>query len=234
MHNLHRHQIRILLLAAVLFLAPFFSFAQLNYRDFSQKELYFGITLGYNSSKFKVKHSQEFNYHDSINVLNSSYGPGFNLGIISNLKLGEYFDLRFTPALSFAEKNLDYRLVEDQTAKRTIESIYLNFPLTVRYKSDPVQDMRVYVLGGVKYGLDLASNAEARKADSQVKVGRHNISAEFGGGLQFFFPLFIFSPEIKLSHGLLNVHARDRNLQYSNVIDKLFTRTILISLHFEG
>lgn len=234
MFDLHRNKIRQVLIAGLLLLAPLLTFGQLNYQDFAQKKLYFGITLGYNTSKFKVKHSQDFVYHDSVDVLNSSYGPGFNLGIISNLKLGEYFDLRFIPALAFAEKSLDYRLAGDKTASRTIESIYLNFPLTVRYKSAPVKDMRVYVLGGIKYGLDLASNAEARKADRQVKVARHDISAEYGAGLQFFFPLFIFSPEIKISHGLFNVHARDQNLQYSNVIDKLFSRTILVSLHFEG
>jgi hypothetical protein len=57
---------------------------------------------------------------------------------------------------------------------------------------------------------------------------------EGGIGFQFYFPVFILSPELKFSEGIKNVHDRDPNLQYSNVIDKLKTRMIVFSLIFEG
>jgi hypothetical protein len=47
-------------------------------------------------------------------------------------------------------------------------------------------------------------------------------------------PYFILSPEIKISNGITNTHSRDPNLKFSNVIDKLNSRMIVLSLIFEG
>ena len=77
-----------------------------NFLDFQQKAYYFGITLGYNTSRFRVFHSNDFILNDSIATAQAVTGPGFNLGIVSNLKVGQYFDFRFLPTLSFAERNI--------------------------------------------------------------------------------------------------------------------------------
>ncbi|CAN5418059.1 hypothetical protein BH09BAC1_BH09BAC1_19290 [soil metagenome] len=207
--------------------------AQRNQMRYINRNLYFGISLGFNTQSFRVVHDQSFVYNDSIQSITSTRGPGFNLGIVSNLSMGKYFDLRFVPALVFGDKRLQYQQ-RDSTVGRTIESIILDFPLTVRFKSQPIRDVKFYVLAGMKYSLDLASNAKARRADDQVKVYRNDISVEYGMGIQIFFPLFIFSPEIKFSQGIMNLHARNPDLIYSSTIDKLFSRTLTFSLHFEG
>ena len=225
--------------ALSLLTLTFRSNAQVNYQQFANKKLYFGITLGLNYSDFKVVQSNEFIYHDSITSITSTKGPGFNLGIISNLKFGEYFDLRFIPALSFAEKNLNYRFIDGLNDRKRVESIYLEFPVHLRYLSQPINDMRLYVLSGMKYGLDFASNKNARKAKDLITISPNDISFEYGFGIQFFFPLFIFSPEIRVSHGLFNIHTPTRDKKkvetmQSEVIEKLLSRTFLISFHFEG
>jgi hypothetical protein len=97
-----------------------------------------------------------------------------------------------------------------------------------------MHNFRFYVLGGVNYQYDLASNATARKADDLVKVNPYDWSIEAGIGFQFFFPVFILSPELKISNGILNVHHRDPNLIYSSTIDQLHSRMIVFSLIFEG
>ncbi len=222
------------LIPAIFFLLPLASQAQLNYLEYVNKKLYFGITLGFNTSNFKFSHSEDFIYDDTVLVVSSSRGPGFNLGIVSNYRLGTYFDLRFIPTLSFAEKELKYNLANDSIARRLIESIAIEFPWQVRFKSQPIKDIRLYVLVGMKYSIDLASNAKARRAEDQVKVGRHDLSYELGLGIQFFFPLFIFSPEVKIANGFVNVHSRNEFLNYSRVLDKLFSRGIIFSIHFEG
>ena len=223
-----------IIIGAILFCFPLVSQAQLNYAEYINRKLYFGIMLGYNNSHYKIKHHEEFIYDDSVQVVSSARGPGFNLGIISNLRLSTYFDLRLIPTLSFGGRDLNYQLVNNAIAKKSIESICIEFPLEVRFKSQPIKDIRLYVLTGLKYSVDLASNAKARRADDQVKVGRHDLAYELGFGVQFFFPLFIFSPEIKVAHGFTNMHARNGNLIYSRVIDKLLSRAIIFSLHFEG
>ena len=110
----------------------------------------------------------------------------------------------------------------------------MSFPLQVRLKSDRINNFRVYTLAGIKYDFDLASNAGARNSENIVKVKKSDFGVETGIGFQFFFKYFILSPEIKFSYGLSNMHSRDESLKYSNVIDKMHSRMILFSLHFEG
>ena len=107
-------------------------------------------------------------------------------------------------------------------------------PFHVRYKSEPFRDMRLFVITGVKYGFDVASESRSRQADDLVKVSPTDFALEVGAGAQFFFPYFIFSPEIKFSHGLGNVLIFDRDLEESTLIEKILSRGLTISLHFEG
>ena len=67
-----------------------------------------------------------------------------------------------------------------------------------------------------------------------MKLQKSDYGVELGMGFNFYFQSFIFSPEIKLSNGLRNVHSRDETLKYSNVIDRINSRMIVISIHLEG
>jgi hypothetical protein len=90
------------------------------------------------------------------------------------------------------------------------------------------------MLGGVKADMDLAANARARRAEDLVKLEKSDYGIEAGIGFNFYFPSFIFTPEIKISNGLRNIHSRDKNLKYSNVLDRIQSRMIVFSIHLEG
>jgi hypothetical protein len=207
-----------------------------NFLDFNQKPYYFGITLAYNASNFKVFQSREFVRSDSIRLVESINGPGFNLGIVTNLKIGDYFDIRFLPTLSFAERNINYAPtnIDRRPFAKRFESVFVEMPFHVRYKSDPYNDLRLFVLAGVKYAFDVASDSRSRQAESLVKIAPNDFAFEIGSGIQFFLPYFIFSPEIKYSHGFNNILIFDKSLEESSIIDKVLSRTFTLSLHFEG
>ena len=65
-----------------------------NYLDFESKDYYFGLTIGYNSSNFQILHSQRFVLNDSFSVADPKPGPGFNVSMVTNLKIGDYFDFQ--------------------------------------------------------------------------------------------------------------------------------------------
>ena len=207
-----------------------------NFLDFQQKPYYFGITLAYNNSDFRIFHSKRFILNDSISSAESLTGPGFNLGIVSNLKIGDYFDFRFLPTLSFAERNIGYTSPSENRPpySRKIESVFVELPFHVRFKSAPYNDMRMFIIAGIKYSFDVASDSRTRQADELVKISPSDFAFEYGAGVQFFFPYFIFSPELKVSHGLGNILIFNDDLDQSNVIEKILSRTFTISLHFEG
>ena len=70
------------------------------------KKLHFGFSLGVNSLDFNDKKYYSFLSDDTVQVIQSKNQLGFNLGIVSNLRIGRYTDLRFTPSLVFGELSL--------------------------------------------------------------------------------------------------------------------------------
>lgn len=240
-HLLHLHGAKII--AAALFLALWQPLqaqrrdpGNYNYYEFNRKSYYFGITLGINRSSFTPFRSRDYIYSDSIRGIEAANGPGFNLGIVTNLKIGEYFDFRFLPTLSFSERNLSYTKNTrfNSISQRSVESVFVEMPFQFRYKSAPYRDKRLFVIAGIKYAFDVASDSRTRQAETLVKIAPHDFSLEYGAGIQFFFPYFIFSPEFKISHGIGNTLIFNPNLEESTVLEKVLSRAFTISLHFEG
>ena len=208
-----------------------------NFLDFANKSYYFGITLAYNNANYRLAHSENFILNDSLRIAESTRGAGFNLGIVTNLKIGQHFDFRFLPTLSFTDRNLQYFKVGDETntpLNKRIESVFVEMPFHVRYKSAPYRDVRLFVIAGAKYSFDVASNSRARQAAQLVQIAPSDFAFEYGAGVQIFFPYFIFSPEIKISHGISNALIYNPELNFSNVIERILSRTVTISFHFEG
>jgi hypothetical protein len=206
-----------------------------NIHELGRKQIYFGIALGVNVANYHVTRKPFTGNNDTIKSVTSGIGPGFNLGIIGNWQFHKYFDLRFIPTLSFSDKLVNYTTILRQTPthQEDISSIYLDFPLQLRFKSDPIKNCRVYVIAGMRYDYDLASNSSTREHDL-LKVSKNDADVEYGIGLMIYFPYFIMSPEFKISQGILNVNSPTQNYIYSTVIQKLYSRTYTFTLNLEG
>lgn len=203
------------------------------FKDFEKKSYYFGINLGFNNTGFSVARSGFFINNDSIRVTEGSNEIGLNMHMITNLKIGDYFDFRFIPGFSFAQRGLMFTDIEtNQVKERKFESVFVEMPLQLRYKSLPYKDKRMFMLAGVKYSYDVQSNSKSRKA--LLKISPHDFQYEFGFGIQMFYPYFIFSPEIKFSKGLSNLLIYDNSRNEARVLEKVRTEIISISLNFEG
>lgn len=209
-----------------------------NMPEHDDKAYYFGITFGMNFSTFRFRYSNSFAETDTFKKIESRFGPGFNLGLMGNLRLSKFVDLRFVPSLSFAEKPMSYIMRgstgADTSIDRPVESIYMHLPLQLKFKSERISNFRFYAIGGGKFDIDLAANARSRRNDEFIKVKPFDVGYEIGVGFEFYYPNFIFSPEIKLSQGLLNAKFDDKKIPLGNAIDQITTRTIVISIHIEG
>jgi len=208
----------------------------LNLYDHDSKPYYFGITLGANMSRFQTELHSKFLDTDSVHVAEPVNSKGFALGLLGTVRISDRFQARFNPQLLFTERSILYKLKfpEGTEVTKTVESVIVSFPLQIKLQSDRIGNFRVYMMTGVKGDIDLASNARAKKADDLVKIKKHDYGLELGMGFNFFFESFILSPEIKISNGLNNIHARDERLIYSNVFDKIYSRMIMFSIHIEG
>ena len=89
------------------------------------------------------------------------------------------------------------------------------------------------MLGGLTYDIDLASNSNERNAEDLVKLNKNDYAIEAGVGFNFFLKFVTLSPEIKIHNGLSNIHARDPDLKFSNVLGDLRSRMIVFSITIE-
>ena len=216
-----------------------FSRVEMNRTDQDSKPYYFGMSIGFSLARFQTELHPVFLQHDSVYVAEPTNSGGISLGFQATARLSNRFQLRFNPQLMFVERNIFYQLKYpdingDTAVTKKVESILAAFPVNIKFQSDRIGNFRVYTLLGFKADIDMASNARAKKAEVLVKIEKYDFGPEFGIGFNFYFPTFIFSPEVKISNGIRNVHARDANLKFSNVFDKIQSRLIVFTIHIEG
>ena len=214
---------------------------ELNLPDHDDKPFHFGINLGLNRSHFSFTHHPIFMQRDSVLVVESINSTGLNLAWLVDKRLSEHFNIRTFPLdLTFTEKAFEYNLKypdrpggEDSVTIKKVQSISLALPIQLKFSSDRIGNFKVYMLGGVKAEFDMAANAGAKKAENLIKLNRFDYGIEAGLGFHFYYPYFVLTTELKTGWGLSNLHSRDKDLKFSNVIDKINSRTITFSLTVE-
>lgn len=226
-----------------------------NLPSYDEAPYHFGFILGINQMLFTVKPIENLSFKkwdpiespdifaDSLFVysVTSSPTPGFTIGILGNLRLGKYFDLRFIPSLSFGERilNYDIRAYKDGESQRiettkSITSTIIDFPLEFKYKSKRLNNFRAYVLAGASYTLDLASQkkAEQNSNDVTVKIQKNDVMLSVGVGFDFYTTYFKFGTQAKMGYGLNNMIKYEGNL-YTDSIESLHSKVFLLSFTFE-
>jgi hypothetical protein len=161
--------------------------------------------------------------------------PGFHIQIVSNYRLGEYFDLRFLPGISFGQRDINFFknnvLVNE---KHKLESNYLEFPILLKYKAKRLNNVRPYIVTGPNLRVDLAKTF-SEDDEIYMDLKRFDLYHEVGVGMDFYLPYFKLGVEIKYSYGFFNMLERRNTThpEYQNAIDKLNSSIFLFSLHFE-
>jgi hypothetical protein len=210
----------------------------MNLQNYDNRLLHFGFLLGINSADFRITYNPNYFGVDTVLSVQCKRESGFNLGIISDLRLGEYFNMRFLPTLSFSARTLQYVIVENSVIvprDKQVESVFLDFPLLFKYKSERSGNFRAYLIGGAKYSLDMASQKDVNSTlvkDILIKIDETDMLAVFGIGFDIYLTYFKFSPEITYSFGLKNLIVQENNI-LTRPIDRLTSKIIQISFNFE-
>ena len=211
-----------------------------NLLKYDDKPFHFGFTFGYDNFNYSISSKPDLAEYDSLMVINTQSMSGFSLGIVTNLRLGKYFDLRFIPGLSFGDRYIDYTIRystgnEIVTAKN-LESVYLDLPILLKYKSSRMlNNIRAYVIAGGQYTFDMIS-AKKKKApdhgDVVLKLNPHDVQAQVGVGFDFYCTYFKFTTELKMSFGLMNMLVPEDNM-YATSVTSLKAKNLQISFIFE-
>ena len=201
------------------------------------KLYHFGITVGLNFQDMLLTNSGlTTDTGETWYATIPNYSPGFTVGLIADLFLNPYMNLRFTPSLSFGDKALEFVEQEsDERFKTTVRSNYLMAPLDLKIRSMRLNNYRPYVIAGVYTALDLGL-----KKDEPLLLKPMNYGITIGLGCDFYLPIVKIAPEIRFCFGLNNVAEKNRTdltdyslVKYSDALAKGMSRMIIFTFNFE-
>lgn len=218
------------------------SFGVPNLLKYDNKLFHFGFLIGYNSSDFMIYSKADLNDRDTLNIINTRGYSGFNLGIVTDLRMGKYFDLRFIPTLSFIDRSVVYNdnhsleYHQNTNPKNNVAgAVYMDLPLMVKLKSSRMMNnIRAYVLAGAQYSLDLTSIAKKQQNNVGyvLRLYPHDFQGIAGVGFDFYCTYFKFATELKMAFGLRNLLVPDPDI-HATTINSLKSKMLMISFTFE-
>jgi len=210
-----------------------------NQQDFDKQRVHWGYFLGFNTYNFKINYSEEYQLRHNSQEIQVNTSGGFNVGLVGNLRLTEYLDLRFEPGLYYGKKQLYYPHLESSgnlSKFRTINSTYINFPLLLKFSALRTGNIRPYVVGGFSQSLNLGSNQDSKDDNyaGRFRMKKWTSNYELGLGIDLYFEHFKFTPSIRGVFGLGDELVRDRNPQspWTGGIESIKTRAILVNFTF--
>jgi len=201
-----------------------------------QKLLHFGISIGMNFQDVILKNSGKVSdTGETWYATLPEYSPGLSVGLLGDLYLNPYMNLRFTPMLHFGDKQFEFVTESGEHFKTTIRSNYMSLPLDLKIRAMRLNNYRPYVITGIYSAVELG-----RKKDEAVLFKPLDYGLTIGLGCDFYLPIIKVVPELRFSFGLADVveHKRtdltDNRLQkYSDAISRGLTRMISLTFNFE-
>ena len=162
---------------------------------------------------------------------------GFNVGVVADLRLHEYFNLRFEPGLYYTKRDLYYPGFDKELDYlREVSSTYINFPLLLKFSALRAGNVRPYLLGGASTTLNLSANNKSidDNYDQKFRVKPWTFNYEIGFGIDIFTEYFIFSPSVRGQFGIGDELIRDNNPNspWTGNIDSMKSRALLVNFTF--
>lgn len=205
----------------------------INLENWDKQRVYWGYYLGFNMYDFKI----DYKNTPDVDILVDGV-TGFNVGLIGDLRLHEYINLRFEPGLYYTQRNLNYSgFTDENDALREVKSTYIHFPLLLKFSSERTGNIRPFLVGGVSATLNLSSNSKTKDDNLQerFRVKPWTQNYEVGFGIDLYLEYFKFSPSIRGVFGFNDELIRDNdpNSPWTGNIDALKTRAIFINFTFQ-
>lgn len=204
---------------------------------------HFGFILGMSFSDFTTLPNDSYVDENGNKWYATSAGmsPAFNVGMIADLRLVEYLNLRCTPTLALGQKNLNYTTfspdgkVVGEVSKVVTQCTTIEIPFYLKYSAKRYGNVRPYIIagGGPFFNLNL-------DPEQTLLLNTFDVQIAFGIGLDIYTQYFKFCPEIKFGFGLLNqLNQNHPEIEgtayepYTRAVDKLTSRVLTISFNFE-
>ncbi len=214
------------------------------------RRFHFGIQVGMHMQDIELMNVGPIMMVDENGVATESFiscdenrwDPGFNVGVVGELRLNEFFQFRIAPTIYFGSRHIIFRNHTQSTENNVVEehqdlkSAYIMATFDLIFAAPRVNNHRLYVMAGVSPALNLIS-----KASDYLRLKRGQVFLELGLGFDRYLPYFKCRPELKFMYGLGNAlntnhvdELRDSNMKaYTQSVSGAHTKMITLTIYFE-
>ena len=210
----------------------------LNNENFDKARLSYGYYLGFNVYDYN------FDYHTDVKDIQVLKSTGFNVGLLGNIRINDYIDIRIEPGLVISRRELNYSQTfftgidfEDKDLSREIQSTFIHIPLLVKFSAKRINNIKPFVVAGISTALNLSSQQENPDDNSKnvFRVTKNNLYYELGIGVDLYLSWFKFTPSIR---GVFSIQDElikdiDPNSPWTRNISQMQTRGVFINFTFQ-
>ena len=210
----------------------------INNENFDKKTISYGYYLGFNSYDFNLDYFQD---QKDIQVTTST---GINVGLLGNLRINDYIDIRLEPGLVISTRILNYDSsyfngisFEDKDLTREIRSTFIHVPLLIKFSTKRINNIKPFIVGGFSTALNLSSQQDNPEDNSNriFRLKKNNLYYELGIGIDLFLEWFKFTPSIRGVFSMKDelVKDIDPNSPWTSNISQMQTRGLFINFTFQ-
>lgn len=207
-----------------------------NLATFDNKLLSWGYYLGFNNYDYN------FDYVKENGTTQTDIGveieSGFNVGLVGDLRINQYINLRLEPGLYFTQRNLTFPgFEEEKDFLRDVKATYIHVPLLVKFSTKRLNNIKPFVLAGISTSLNLSSNEKNPDDNFQgeFRSTSNTNYYELGFGIDFYLFYFKFTPSIRGLFATSNELVQDNSARspWTGNISKMATRAWVINFTFQ-
>lgn len=236
--DLRGQKIIIFVLLAIVFgsqnsLAQGASYAPKHQEGYENKLVHYGFLFALPITRFRFTHSDNFvTSTDSVNLITAPTTAGFRMGLVANLYLNDHWDLRTTPSVSLYDRVLQYKFASGSGRRELREATWIELPILLKYKSKRRMNSRMYMIGGMTLGTETNVRRRSQPGSERLNTKSYDITLDYGFGFEKFLAYTKFSPEVRFSHGLVNLF-QGGDIPTSTNLRRLTTHTVTFYMMFE-
>ena len=210
----------------------------LNNENFDKPRLSYGYYLGFNVYDYNIDYATDVK---DVQVLKST---GLNVGLVGNIRINDYIDIRLEPGLVISRRELNYSntyfngiFYEERDLSREIQSTFVHVPLLIKFSTKRVNNIKPFIVGGFSTALNLSSqqNNPDDNSKNTFRVTKNNLYYELGIGVDLFLTWFKFTPSLRGVFSIQDelVNDVDPNSPWTSNMTQMQTRGLFINFTFQ-
>ncbi len=242
----NKHQpMKKLLVLLILLIVSHASYAQLfskekikNLENFDKQFLSWGYFLGLNNYDFN------FDYNEDKKDILVETSFGFSVGLIGNMRINDYFDIRLEPGLYVTKRDLTYDEsyfdgmdFNNSDLLREVNSTYIHVPLLIKVSTKRINNFKPFIIGGISTSLNLSSNEKNPDDNNngEFRTKTNVFSYELGFGIDIYLYWFKFTPSIRGVFTLNDELVRDEDpvSPWTGNVASMKSRGVFINFTFQ-